>query len=471
MVCDMGFRGLSVKRFVKEAKEGNIKLDEFYAEVFDEVEKLDKRFGIFVTLNKNIRENPEKGILYGLPVSVKDNICTKGIQTTAGSRILEGYVPVFDATAVAKVKNEGGVIIGKTNMDEFGFGTFSTNSGYGVPKNPHDVSRCCGGSSGGAAALVSSLDYPHIALGQSTGGSISCPASFCGVVGLTPTYGRVSRYGLIDYANSMDKIGPIAKTVEDAALMMNVISGYDERDFTTSDRKVEDFTKNINMDIKGMKIAVPKEYFGEGVDENVRNAVLDAIKTIESHGAEYKEVSLPSTEMGIATYYIIATSEASTNLAKYCGMRYGVEGEVRGKSFDEYFSEIRTEYFGEEAKRRVLLGTYSRMAGYRDQYYLKALKIRTLIIEEFKRVFRRYDAIAAPTMPCIAPKFSEIEYMTPLESYMMDALTVPQNLAGIPSISVPCGTKKGMPVGLHIMGDHFEEGTIIRIADFYQKNR
>ncbi|HDH41173.1 MAG TPA: Asp-tRNA(Asn)/Glu-tRNA(Gln) amidotransferase subunit GatA [Candidatus Altiarchaeales archaeon] len=470
----MDYKGMSVKRFVQEVCAGNVNLDEFYARLFDEVRELNRRFGFFITISetearKDIQKKP-KGILAGLPVSVKDNICTKHIQTTAGSRILKGYIPVFDSTVVSRVRSQGGIIIGKTTMDEFGFGTFSTNSGYSIPRNPHDVSRSCGGSSGGAAGLVSALDYPHIALGQSTGGSISCPASFCGVVGLTPTYGRVSRYGLIDYGNSLDKIGPIGKTVEDVALMLSVISGYDQKDPTTIEKDTENYLKYIRDDIKGLRIAVPREYFGEGVDEGVKNMVWDAIKLLEENGATYKEVSLPSTELGIATYYIIATSEASTNLAKFCGMRYGAEEEISG-DFNEYFSRIRTEYFGEEAKRRILIGTYARMAGYRDHYYLKAMKIRTLIIEEFKSIFRENDVIIAPTMPCIAPKFSEIERMQPLEIYMMDVLTVNPNLAGLPCISVPCGNLKGMPVGMHIIADHLREGKIIRTAYFYERNR
>jgi aspartyl-tRNA(Asn)/glutamyl-tRNA(Gln) amidotransferase subunit A len=469
-VIIVDYKGLPVKSFLKGVKSGKVSLDEYYSKLSDEIATLNKRFRLFVTLSGQKPEKGKSGQLAGLPVSVKDNINAKGIQSTAGSRILEGYVPTFDATVVRRIKDQGGVVIGKTSMDEFGFGTFSVNSGYDVPKNPHDVSRSCGGSSGGAAGLVSSLDYPHIALGQSTGGSISAPASYCGVVGLTPTYGRVSRYGLIDYANSLDKIGPIGKRVEDVALMLSVISGRDERDFTTSEKKSEDFSKSIGRGVKGVRVGVPKEYFSDQVDKKIREKVWDGIKLLESNGASVKEVSLPSTKLGIATYYIIATSEASTNLAKYCGMRYGAEERIEG-SFNEYFSKVRTKYFGEEAKRRILLGTYARMAGYRDQYYIKAMKIRTLIINEFRRAFRTCDVLISPTMPNIAPKFSDIKKMSPLESYMMDILTVPQNLAGIPSLSVPCGNVRGMPVGLHILGDHFQEKAILRVGDFYERNR
>ncbi len=435
-----------------------------FAKLEKEIAKLDKEFGFFNTTVKPA-PNPKKGVLSNIAVSVKDCICVEGIQSAAGSRILEGYESPFDATVVARARKEGAVIIGKTSQDEFGFGTFSTNSGYGVPKNPHDPSRSCGGSSGGAAGLTAALtdEFKHIALGESTGGSISCPASFCGVVGLTPTYGLVSRYGLIDYANSLDKIGPIAKTVKDAALMLSVIADHDEKDSTSLNKKPEDYSKFVGKPVKGMKIGVPKEYFGEGVDEAVAEQVWNGVKRLESEGAACSEISLPMTKVSLSVYYIIACAEASTNLARYCGMRYGATEEVEG-GMNEYFSNVRTKYFGEEAKRRILLGTYARMAGYRDQYYLKAMRARTLIINEFKAAFKKFDALAAPTMPVTAPKFSEIEKMSPIEQYMMDILTVAPNLAGIPMLSVPCGRAHGMPVGLHLMANHLEEGKLIKLG-------
>ncbi len=435
-----------------------------YKRLGKELEALNKKYGFLNTIVKP-RPSSNKGRLSGIAVSVKDCICVKGVESAAGSRILEGYRPPFDAAVVSKIKGAGGVIIGKTNQDEFGFGTFSVNSGFRIPRNPHDPSRSCGGSSGGAAGLTAALpdNIHHIALGQSTGGSISCPASFCGVVGLTPTYGLVSRYGLIDYANSMDKIGPIAKTVEDAAFMLSVIAGHDERDPTTIQSKNQDYTKYLKSGIKGMNIGVPKEYFREGVDDAVKDKVWEGIKKLEGLGARYQEISLPLTKYALSAYYIIASAEASTNLAKFCGMRYGASENIEG-SFNEYFSKVRSKYFGEEAKRRVLLGTYARMAGYRDQYYLKAMKVRTLIIQEFKKAFQKYDVLIAPTMPIIAPKFSEIEKMTPAQQYMMDILTVGPNLAGIPHLSVPCGTVRGMPVGLHVLGNHLQEGKILRVG-------
>jgi len=437
---------IGVGEFLQSLKNGNIDQEDFSAKFNEELRKM-RKFEFF---------QHEEGMHgQGLPVSAKDNICVRDMQTTAGSRILEGYKPVFEASVIERIRKIGSVI-GKTNQDEFGFGTFSTNSAWGIPKNPLDPERSCGGSSGGAAGLTAALKMPHIALGQSTGGSISCPAAFCEVVGLTPTYGLVPRYGLIDYANSMDKIGPIAKDVWSAAWMLSVIAGRDVRDSTSLDVPKKDYTKTKN--VKGMKLAVPKEYF-INVDKGVENDVRAAIKKLESLGATCEEVSLPNTQNALYAYYIIAACEASTNLARFCGMRYGMEEEIKG-DFNEYFSSVRTKGFGEEAKRRIMLGTFARMAGYREAYYHKAMRVRTLVINEFRSVFSKYDAIVAPTMPIRAPKFSEIKKLTPLENYQMDILTVPANLAGIPMISVPCGQF----TGLHIIGGHLQEEKIVSIA-------
>jgi aspartyl-tRNA(Asn)/glutamyl-tRNA(Gln) amidotransferase subunit A len=455
-----------VKEHLEKIKSGKISLDEFLSEVRKKIEKIQSEYSPFITITT---EKPkEKGKLYGIPVSVKDNICTKGVQSTAGSKILEGYLPPFDATCVVKAKKEGINLIGKTAQDEFGFGSFSTNS-FVVPKNPFDKNRVCGGSSGGAACLTALADFPHIAIAESTGGSISCPASFCGVVGITPTYGRVSRWGLIDYANSLDKIGTMGKTVYDASLLLSVIAGYDPLDSTSLEIKTEDFTKYLKPNPK-IKIAVPKEYFGEGVDPKIKDLIWKGIKKLESLGAKYQEVSLKYTEHSLPSYYLIAMAEASTNLAKFCGMRYGFHPELKG-NFDKYFSQVRETAFGEEAKRRIILGTYARMAGFRDAYYLKALKIRTLVIEDFKRVFKDFDIIAAPTMPVLPPRFDEIEQLEPIEIYMMDILTVAPNLAGIPMISLPAGFVKGLPVGLHLMADHLQEGKIIQTAHIFEVNK
>jgi len=433
-----------------------------YESTIRKVRKLNEKYNAFITICDDA-EGKNQGRLKGFAISVKDNICTKGIQTTAGSKILEGYIPPFDATVVEKCKKEGASILGKTSQDEFGFGTFSINTPYGTPKNPIDTSRSCGGSSGGAACVTALADFPHIAIAESTGGSISCPAAWCGVVGITPTYGRVSRWGLIDFANSLDKIGCIGKNVKDAALLLSVINGPDKYDSTVSQMAPEDFTKNLDSGAKGLKIGVPKEYFGEGVDSKVADVVWDGIKKLESEGAEYQEVSLPYTKFSLASYYIIAMAEASTNLNKFCGMRYGLQGKIEG-NYDEYFSKIRSRGFTEEAKRRIILGTFTRIAGFREAYYLKALKVRTKVIQDFKSAFKKFDVLAAPTMPVIAPKFDEIAKLEPLQHYMMDILTVAPNLAGIPMVSVPCGRVGKMPVGMHIMADHMNENMALRVA-------
>ncbi|UCD45394.1 MAG: Asp-tRNA(Asn)/Glu-tRNA(Gln) amidotransferase subunit GatA [Candidatus Bathyarchaeota archaeon] len=430
---------------------------------------LDERYNIFNALADDAGE-VGTGRLAGYAVSVKDNICTKGVQTTAGSRILEGYVPPFDATVVSKCRDEGAFILGKTTQDEFGFGTFNVNTAYGIPRNPHDPERSCGGSSGGAACLTAVADFPHAAISESTGGSISCPASFCGVVGVTPTYGRTSRWGLVDYANSLDKIGVMGKTVEEAALLLSVISGPDEYDSTVLRVPPEDFTESLGGSVEGMRIGVPEEYLLEGVEEMVAERVRSAIDGLQSLGAVVSDVSLPHTGVSLASYYIIAMAEASTNLAKFCGLRYGLHMPLEG-NFDEYFSRVRARGFSEEAKRRVILGTFTRMAGYRDAYYLKALRVRTRVIKDFKRAFEEVDVLAAPTMPVVAPRFDEIEEMEPIQHYMMDVLTVAPNLAGIPMISVPCGEVGGMPVGLHLMADHLQEGKMIRAAHAYEVGR
>ncbi|MBL7206295.1 MAG: Asp-tRNA(Asn)/Glu-tRNA(Gln) amidotransferase subunit GatA [Candidatus Aenigmarchaeota archaeon] len=450
---------ISVQEFLKT----DLNIEEFYSKLHSELETLQKKYNYFVTLNKEIPKKRE-GKLKGLPVSFKDCICTKGIQSTAGSKILEGYISPFDATVSERIKTSGGITIGKTVQDEFGFGTFSVNSGFGVPKNPIDPTRSCGGSSGGAAGLTKALNFPHIAISESTGGSISCPASFCGVVGLTPTYGLVSRYGLIDYANSLDKIGLMGKTVSDVALGLSVISGHDPKDSTSINKKPEEYKLNGNL--KGLKIGIPKEYF-QNLDKDVEKTVWNAIKKMESLGATYSEIELKMTEHALAAYYIIATSEASTNLAKFSGLRYGAEENIEG-NFNEYFSKIRSKYFGEEAKRRILLGTFARMAGYRDQYYLKAQKVRTMIINEFKNAFKKHAVLLAPTMPVIAPKLSDIAKMSPLEQYMMDILNSAPNLAGIPHVNLPCGEKNNLPIGLHIMGDHLQEDKILSIGAAFE---
>lgn len=410
------------------------------------------------------------GDLDGVPVTAKDNICIDGFPATAGSAILDGYDPGFDATAVERLRDAGCAMVGKTNQDEFGFGTFSTHSAYEIPKNPYDPDRSAGGSSGGAAAIAAAMDEPHVALGESTGGSISCPSAFSGAVGLTPTYGRVSRYGLIDYANSLDKIGPITQSVHDAAAVLELMAGKDDNDMTTTDRAVPAFS-DASVDLSEIHIGIPEEYMEfEGVDDRVRDEVWRAITALEDRGATYETVSLPkiAKEYALPSYYITAVSEASTNLARYAGMRYGLEHDPEQQGFDEYFSDVRTDGFGMEAKRRILLGHFARQAGYREAYYIQALKVRQLVIDEFKRGFNQFDLLAAPTMPIPAPRFDEVEELAPTEIYAMDTLTVGPNLAGMPQLSLPVGTVDDMPVGLHLLGDHFDEETIIGVGKAYE---
>lgn len=457
--------------FIKDARSGKVDLEKFYIDLFERLREIDSKYDAFINLCeeeafKQLKNLP-KGRLYGLPVSVKDAICTKGVPTTGGSRMLEDYKPTFDATVIERIKKEGGVIIGKTCMDEFGMGGFSTNCAFKIPKNPNDVKRVTGGSSGGCGVVTKALDLPHISIAESTGGSISCPAAFCGTHGLTPTYGRVSRYGLLDYASSMDKIGVMSREISDIPLMMSVIAGFDPHDQTTRKEAVPDYCASES--IKGLRIGIIKEYFGEGVNEDVSKLVLKAVKDLESKGASVTEASLSTSGYALPAYYITAMSEVSTNLAKLCGMRYGLELPVEKQGFNEYYSKVRALGFGAEAKRRIILGTYARMSGYRSQYYLQAMKVRTLIINDFKRAFKKVDVLAAPTMPVVAPRFDETSKLTPLEDYKMDVLTVSPNLAGVPMLSTPCGEVRGLPVGLHLIADHLQEKKLIDAGVAYNE--
>lgn len=434
--------------------------------ITDETRRIDAEYHFF---NGICEVEPQSsGALAGISISIKDCIVVKGVESRAGSRILECYKPVFDATVVEKIKNQGGLIIGKTAQDEFGFGSFSKNVGLGfkIPLNPVDKERCCGGSSGGSAGITAKAPFRHISIAESTGGSIVCPASFCGVYGLCPTYGLVSRYGLMDYANSLDKIGPMAKKIEDIALALNVIAGYDEKDSTSVKREKEDYLSYSNLDAKGLRIGLIKEAFGDGVDKEVSRIVKEKVEELKHKGCSVTEISLPlNAKYSLAAYYLIAMCEASTNLAKYCGMRYGRHEQLEG-NFNEYFSKVRSLNFGDEAKRRIIIGTFARMSGFRDAYYIKALKVRTKLIEEYKKAFNKFDVLISPTMPVIAPKFSEIEKLTPLQNYMMDTLTVGPNLAGMPHISIPVGKSEieKMPIGLMAIANHFGEGKLIQLA-------
>ncbi len=429
-------------------------------EVLQEAKELNKKYNFFISLNNNLGE--------GVPISVKDNICTKGLRTTAGSRILENYNPVFDATVIEKARKAKYVVVGKTGMDEFGFGSFSTNCAYEIPKNPLDETRSCGGSSGGGAGYTYASKFSKSSIGESTGGSISCPAAFCSVVGITPTYGLVSRYGLIDYANSLDKIGTFGKSVKDAVKLLNAISGHDERDSTSIKNEKEDYEKYLGKDVKKLKVGIIKEFSKEGLNLEVEKEFWDGVKNLEKNGIKCKWVSFKLSELVLPVYYIIAMCEASTNLAKYSGIRYGMSNELKG-TFNEYFSSVRENYFGKEAKRRILLGTFMRMAGYRDAYYIKALKLRSLITQEYKRLFKEFDVLLTPTMPILPPKFSEIEKLSVIENYMCDILTTGPNLSGLPMISVP--VKKDRAIGMHFIADHLQENKIISIGDYYERIR
>ncbi|HLV87091.1 MAG TPA: Asp-tRNA(Asn)/Glu-tRNA(Gln) amidotransferase subunit GatA [Candidatus Sulfotelmatobacter sp.] len=406
--------------------------------------------------------------LAGVPVAIKDVMSTRGVRTTAGSKILDKYVPPYDCTAVVRLEEAGAVIVGKTNCDEFAMGSSNENSGFYPVRNPRDLNRVPGGSSGGSAAAVAA-DIAVAALGSDTGGSIRQPASFCGVVGLTPTYGRVSRYGLIAFASSLDHIGPLTKTVKDAALVLRIIAGRDPMDATSADVPVPDYVAELDKPVRGVRLGVAKEYFGEGLDNEVRQAVDQAIDQLKGLGCEIVPISLPHTPYAIPTYYLIATAEASANLARYDGVRYSYR--ARGvKTLSEMYRRSRDEGFGPEVKRRIMLGTYALSAGYYDAYYLKAQKVRTLLTRDFDHAFQKVDAVVTPTCPTPAFRLGE-KSNDPLSMYLADIYTVTADLAGIPAISVPCGnTKEKLPIGLQILGKHFDESTILRIAHAYEQS-
>ncbi len=409
-----------------------------------------------------------KKSLSGIPIAIKDNICVKGEETTCSSRILKGFKPPYDATVITKLKSAGVVLIGKTNMDEFAFGSSCETSCYGPTRNPWDLERIPGGSSGGSAASVAS-GQAIMALGSDTGGSIRQPAAMCGVVGLKPTYGRVSRYGLIAFASSLDQIGPVTKDIEDSASLLNVIAGYDEMDSTSVDIPVPDYRKSLVKDVKGIKIGIPKEYFIEGIDPEVLKSVKDAIKLLKNMGADIKDISLPHTEYAVSTYYIIAPAEASSNLARFDGVQYGLRAK-NPKSLIDMYIQTRSQGFGNESKRRILLGTYVLSSGYYEAYYLKGQKVRTKICNDFSKAFSSVDCIITPTSPTAAFKIGE-KIEDPLSMYLSDIFTIPANLAGIPAISIPCGfTAKGLPIGLQILADAFKEENIFRVSYAYEQS-
>ncbi|MHA1684338.1 MAG: Asp-tRNA(Asn)/Glu-tRNA(Gln) amidotransferase subunit GatA [Promethearchaeota archaeon] len=418
------------------------------------------------SIEKDISSNKLKGNhnkLHGLPVIVKECISTRGMQTTCSSKILEGYVPPYDATVVARLKAAGANIFCKSNMDEFAMGSSTESSVYGPTFNPWDLKRVPGGSSGGSGAAIAAREAP-LSLGSDTGGSIRCPASYCGVAGIKSTYGRVSRFGLVAYANSLEQIGPICTTAKDCALVLNIIAGKDEKDSTCVDEKIVDYLDPVHADMKGKKIGIPTEFFSGGLREDVKKEVEKAIDTLVDLGAETVEVSLPHLKYALPTYYLIAMCEASSNLARFDGLRYGFrKKDVKG-NYDRVYSATRQEGFGPEVRRRIILGTYALSAGYFDMFYMKALKARTLIQEDFKKALKKADVLAGPTMPTTAFEIGT-KMDDPLTMYLEDALTVPINLAGIPSMSVPCGFgSDGMPIGLQIMGNFYDEATVLGVG-------
>lgn len=418
-------------------------------------------------VDNGIASGHEVKPLTGIPIALKDNMCTKGVKTTCASKILGNYIPPYDGTVVKRLSDIGTVTVGKANLDEFAMGSSTENSGFHPTHNPWDLSRVPGGSSGGSAAAVAA-DEAVVALGSDTGGSIRQPASFCGVVGMKPTYGRVSRYGLVAFASSLDQIGPLTKDVTDAALVLQAISGKDPLDSTSVDVPVPDFSSALKNDVKGLKIGVPKEFFAQGVQAEISEIVWKAIDLLCSLGAECKEISMPIMEYTLPTYYIIAPSEASSNLARYDGVRYG----LRSKHSTDVMSMLmktRDEGFGEEVKQRIMIGTYALSAGYYDAYYVKAQKVRTLVRKAYDEAFEEYDVLLSPTSPSIAFGVGE-KAANPFEMKLADVCTIPVNLAGIPAISINCGFHEGMPVGLQIMGKSFDEETVLRTAFTFEQN-
>ncbi|MBI4682605.1 MAG: Asp-tRNA(Asn)/Glu-tRNA(Gln) amidotransferase subunit GatA [Nitrospirae bacterium] len=454
--------------------KGEISPEELTDSVLGRIRTVEEKIRAYVSITrekalaqaKHAEGKKGNQALHGIPIAIKDNICTEGVRTTCSSKILENFVPPYESTVTQKLTEQGYVLIGKTNLDEFAMGSSTENSAFAPTRNPWDITRVPGGSSGGSAAAVAA-DMCIAALGSDTGGSIRQPASFCGVVGLKPTYGRVSRYGLVAFASSLDQIGPVTKNVKDAAILLNIISGHDLCDSTSANVPVPDFTAPLGKDIKGLKIGIPKEYFIAGMDKEVEESVKQAINKLESLGAISVEISLPHTEYAIAAYYILATSEASSNLARYDGVKYGLR--IEGDDLIDMYMKTRQKGFGAEVKRRIILGTYALSSGYYDAYYKKAQQVRTLIRQDLERVFEKVDVIITPTTPSPAFKIGE-KTDDPLHMYLADIFTISVNLAGVPGISIPCGfTSENLPVGLQIIGKHFDEEAVLKIAYAYEQ--
>ena len=470
---------LTVHELLEKIENKELTIKQINEAYINNIEEKEKDIEAFITplteeakikaeeIDNKLAQGEKMGELAGIPIGIKDNICTKGIKTTCASRMLENFISPYDATVMEKINAENMINLGKLNMDEFAMGGSTENSYFKKTKNPYDLNRVPGGSSGGSAAAVAAKMVPW-ALGSDTGGSIRQPAAFCGVVGLKPTYGLVSRYGLVAFASSLDQIGPITKDVKDAAILLNVIAGLDEKDTTSVDIPKKDYVKALTGDIKGLKIGVPKEFFGEGINEEVKNSLMQAIEKYKEMGAEVEEFSLDIAKFSLATYYIIACAEASSNLGRFDGIRYTYR-TPEYKDLKELYRKSRSEGFGDEVKRRIILGTYVLSSGYYDAYYKKAQKVRTLVMNEFNKAFEKYDVILTPTSPTVAFKIGE-KASNPLEMYLSDICTVSVNIAGLPGISIPCGLdSKGLPIGMQLIGNKFQEETILNAAYAFEQ--
>ncbi|GEP23812.1 MAG: Asp-tRNA(Asn)/Glu-tRNA(Gln) amidotransferase subunit GatA [Lentilactobacillus diolivorans] len=446
-------------------------------QTLDNIKNVDSKINAFITVDedgalKKAKQIDEKGIdsnnlLSGMPIAIKDNMVTKGLKTTAASKILENFKPIYDATAVKKLNDLGSINVGKTNMDEFAMGGSTENSAFQTTHNPWDETKVPGGSSGGSAAAVAAGEV-LAALGSDTGGSIRQPASFNGVVGMKPTYGRVSRWGLIAFGSSLDQIGPITRNVFDNATVLNAIAGHDDHDLTSSDKVIPDFTSTLNKGVKGLKIGIPSEFMAQGLDDDVKQVVLDTAETFKKLGATVEEVSLPHTQYGVAAYYIISSSEASSNLQRFDGIRYGYRAKD-AKSLEDVYVKSRSEGFGDEVKRRIMLGTFSLSAGFYDAYFKKAAQVRTLMINDFTKIFKDFDLILAPTAPTPAYGIGE-DISDPMTMYMNDVLTLPVNLAGLPGMSIPAGFSKGLPVGVQLIGRPYDELTVYQAGSAFEQD-
>ncbi|MEE6727131.1 Asp-tRNA(Asn)/Glu-tRNA(Gln) amidotransferase subunit GatA [Pediococcus acidilactici] len=480
----MKFFDITVTELHQKLVDRELTVTELVSQTLDQIEADQAVLNDFVTINrdealKQAQAIDEKGVdpdnlWAGIPIAVKDNIVTKGLKTTASSKMLSNFTPIYDATVIERLKDNDVIVIGKTNLDEFAMGGSTETSFYGTTRNPWDHTKVPGGSSGGSATTVAAGNS-IAALGSDTGGSIRQPASYTGIVGVKPTYGRISRYGLIAFGSSLDQIGPMTRTVKDNAALLNIIAGMDERDLTSSDKEVPDFTAKIGQDIKGMKIALPKEYLGKGINEDVKATIKQAVQTLTDLGATVEEVSLPRSNYGVAAYYIIGSSEASSNLQRFDGIRYGYRADDV-KNLEDVYVKSRSEGFGDEVKRRIMLGTYALSAGSYDAFFKKAAQVRTLIIDDFNKVFENYDLIIGPTAPTPAYKIGA-EVDDPTTMYMNDVLTIPVNLAGLPAMSLPAGFSEGMPVGLQMIAKPFDEQTMYQAGaafeaatNFYQKH-